>query len=235
MKRIILILSSLLIAFSANAQFASSGSQSSFGKATDGKRFVSYVKASASFNSFAYDKTILDLAKQEGANFSMGSNIGYNAVYGFQYLVTDNLGLYLGMEFGVGTRGMIMSETEPHLYKESVLTHNAKATPLQIGYKFNITELLALDAHIGGVVSYDFAGKSTMSSYYNEQSADIKDATDFRRFDVGINPGITLWIGPVGVDFTYQRGFLSISKNEEAGTFSKAFTNNFLLGLAYRF
>ena len=186
----------------------------------------------------------MDLAKQEGANLSIGSTVGYNALYGFQYSLIENLGLYLGAEIGVGTRGFktTMSESGSAgsmIVSYSLLNHNAKITPVQIGYKHYFTRLFAVDVHIGGFVSYDFAGKGKFGGLDNgnvyEQSVDIKDIDGFQRFDAGINPGITLWVGPVGLDFTYQRGFVNAQTSVQAGDMSKAYSSNFLLGLAFCF
>ena len=233
MKKTILISFLLLVAINANAQFGS--------KSYYDKPFVSYVKASVSINNYSFDKDLLDLAELEDEGLSIGSTIGYNAVYGFQYSFVKNLGLYLGMELGVGTRGFNISYSET--YRFTTLTHSAKASP-QIGYKVNITDLLAIDAHIGAVVSYDFAGNGKLK--WNDDNFNgylevglgkiIDEGIGFNRFDVGINPGITLWAGPIGIDFTYQRGFLSVVSDENiSDAFTKIYSSNFLLGLAFRF
>ena len=248
MKKAILFFVTILIAISANAQFASSGSQLSFGKASDTKRFVTYVKAGVSFNSITYNKSVLDilvLALDGGKNLSVGSNIGYHAVFGFQYSMIEDLGLYAGLEIGAGTRGagITLSETyryETYVDKIKLLTHSGKATP-QIGYKLSLTDLIALDAHVGAVLSYDFAGKIHITELCDgeiedSETIDLSDYDDyFNRFDVGIAPGITLWVGPVGIDFTYQRGFIGLSSLDLVKSTTKSHSQNFLLGLAFQF
>ena len=212
MKKILATLFSVLFVISANAQFASSGYQGSFGKTTETKRFVSYVKAGVSLNRFLFTE-------------SLGSNnskviVGYSAKYGFQYYVVENIGLYCGLEIGVGTRGYKYEEKNEK--PSSNLCHAVKATPLQIGYKFFFTDKLALDAHVGCVLSYDF--------YTRREKGEFSA----NRFDVGINPGITLWYGRVGFDFTYQRGLLYLEDQSNLAPFF-TFAESYILGLAYRF
>ena len=225
MKKILATLISVLFVISAHAQFASSSSLGSFGKTTEAKRFVSYVKAGVSLNKFLY--TNVEYGLQNSSII-----VGYSAVYGFQYYFIENINLYFGVEIGVGTRGMCEKVGSWTLLQQ---IHMAKATPFQVGYKYNITDLIAVDAHIGAVISYDLTGRININYYdgskvtrdYNEW----KQIDGYKRFDVAINPGATIWIGDFGFDFTYQRGFIDVG----TGSFHKEFTSNFILGLAYRF
>ena len=84
-----------------------------------------------------------------------GSKLGYNFVYGFQKPIST-VGTYWGMEFGLGSRGWGDSEDG---YKVSQMAHNVQVSPFTFGYKYNITDAVAIDAHLGAYVSFDYVGK----------------------------------------------------------------------------
>lgn len=210
------------------------------------KNVVSYIKASASINRFAMGNTLI--GNLDGYNiFDVSHNpvVGYNVMAGFQYRLVKNLGLYLGSEIGIGTRGVqtqfsskpVLSTDPEVILSKRYFNHAVKLTPLQIGYRFNITYSFCIDPHIGGYVSYDLAGKEAvtiLTGYSNNtKETNIREDEGFNRFDAGINPGVTLWLGPFGLDFTYQRGF--INANKEKSNPAKAYTENFIVGLAFRF
>ncbi len=39
------------------------------------------------------------------------------------------------------------------------MAHNVQVSPFTFGYKYNITDALAVDAHLGAYVSCDYVGK----------------------------------------------------------------------------
>ena len=88
-----------------------------------------------------------------------GSKLGYNFVYGFQKPL-GSVGTYWGMEFGLGSRGWKVEENESdYEYSLSLMAHNVQVSPFTFGYKYNITDALAVDAHLGAYVSCDYVGK----------------------------------------------------------------------------
>lgn len=141
----------------------------------------------------------------------------------------------------------------------SLMCHTVKLSPFTIGYKYTFCKNMAADIHIGAFASYDYAGKSindytdhiiSTSKYGNRNdktttSTDtkLKDINNMHNYDAGINLGIGYWYGRFNIDFTWQRGFISIyddgsdevkigKKTREKGNL---YTNNFQLRLGYAF
>lgn len=239
MKKIIFVIFAMAIALSAHAQFTGSSSSSSFGRSGASGSFSTYVKAGLSLNGCSLSGTAVDQAKQSGVNFTSGTIAGYNAVFGCH--LYENQGFYYGMECGLGTRGMnlLVTELSEAMVESTILSlHGFKASPVILGYLFQFNDFLALDAHIGAYLSYDYAGKSistvTYSGSTHTSTSDLSDAKNLNRFDVGVHPGVTLWIGRFGVDFSYQRGFINFIK--DGNTNGVEFNSkNIILGVAYRF
>lgn len=148
----------------------------------------------------------------------MGAKVGYDFSVGFHKPIAD-FGMYWGMEFGLGTRGYKMSyESDEGDYssKNSILAHNVKISPITLGYKYSVTDWLKIDAHIGGYVSFDYAGKYKWEREYMGDTEDddynFSDDyfDDYNRFDAGIQAGVGLWFDRFNLDFTYQRGFIGM-------------------------
>lgn len=240
MKKIILLVSAMAIALNAHAQFTGSSSRSSFGGAGSSESFSCYVKAGLSLNSCTLSGSLYDQAKSQ-ASITSGSVTGYNAVFGCRLF--ERQGLYYGMEAGVGTRGMNLSTVELSSgIADNILVrlHGLKASPVILGYSLDFNDFIALDAHIGAFLSYDFAGKGISTSTYSgsvqTSTSDLNDMDAMNRFDVGIHPGITLWIGSVGIDFAYQLGFISLVESPVTSGYDMNYgARNIILGVAYRF
>ena len=120
-----------------------------------------------------------------------------------------SIGTYWGMEFGLGSRGWGYSEDD---YEISQIAHNVQISPFTFGYKYNITNNIALDAHLGAYVSCDYLGKITEKEDYNgkteETTVKIGDWDDWKRFDAGMNIGVGIWYDRFNFDITYQHGFI---------------------------
>lgn len=141
-----------------------------------------------------------------------GSKLGYNFVYGFQKSL-GTVGTYWGMEFGLGSRGWKSEESESgYEYSLSQMAHNVQVSPFTFGYKYNITDAVAIDAHLGAYVSFDYLGKIKEKESYDgeseETSVNIGDWEDWKRFDAGMNIGVGIWYDRFNLDFSYQRGFI---------------------------
>lgn len=48
------------------------------------------------------------------------------------------------------------------------MAHNVQVSPFTFGYKYNITDALAVDAHLGAYVSCDYVGKIKEKESYQE-------------------------------------------------------------------
>lgn len=197
MKKIVFALFAAMLCISAQAQLRTSRT---FFK-QDHRATEWIIRAGLSINNMAGTDA-------EG----MGSKTGFDVDLGFnKYFGQTNL--YWGMELGVGTRGCSM---EYDGYKSDGMAYNVKYSPFTIGYKFPIGESIKIDPHVGGYLSYDFAG----------------DKTD-NDFDAGIQAGIGLWYGRVNLDFMYQRGFVNCMDDNYYD--QKAYTSNFLIRVGYAF
>lgn len=156
---------------------------------------------------------------------SFGFKPGYELSVAFNRPF-GNTNFYWGMELGLGTRGIkYTSEYSPEddwieYGHKSLLAWNFKYSPFTFGYKYNINESIALDAHLGAYVSLDFAGKGKSSwdgieqgdAYKeDEESANIgkDDLEHYKRFDCGLQVGLGVWYKRFNFDITYQRGFMN--------------------------
>lgn len=186
---------------------------------------------------------------------SMGfdASIGFNKSFGHHPL-------YWGALLGVGTRGCKEEYTQSYSATSSVsgghdshtrvttytlTSYNVFVNPT-IGYKFMFCKNMALDVHVGGFFSYDFAGTSKQSVYngihntskygntnkdtVDEDSYKIGDFSNYNNCDAGVNAGVGYWYGHFNIDFTWQRGFIKIY---DPGT--SYYANKMQLSLAYAF
>jgi hypothetical protein len=189
---------------------------------------------------------------------SMGGtlSIGFNKSFG-------SSPLYWGMELGVGMRGFKTEATwgksgtstiagqsiyDSHTKSETVTlnAYNAQLSPFTIGYKYLFNDKMALDVHVGGFGSYDFAGTLktettdhiiSNSSYgnrndlkENSSSVDIGDIKNYTNYDFGVIAGVGFWYGHFNIDLTWQRGFISIFDSGDS-----AFSNAIQVRLGYAF
>ena len=192
-----------------------------------------------------------NFSRQFGGNLT----IGFNKSFG-------KSPMYWGMELGAGMRGY-KTEAEKsssssvgsaggyHSYARTTETNelnafNAYLSPINIGYKYLFNDMLAVDVHVGGFASYDFAGElktrhtynmnstsqhgSGSQSRDNENSVKIVDIKGYRYHDFGVIVGAGVWVGHINLDFTWQRGFVSIYKGD-----NEFFNNRFQLRLGYAF
>ena len=174
MKKVLSIVAALLLCVGTQAQIVSSRSS-----------IVRTEKQQSNKQWFL--RGGLNVMKMTGDDDESGSKLGYNFIYGFQKPM-GSIGTYWGMEFGLGSRGWGYSEDD---YEISQIAHNVQISPFTFGYKYNITNNIALDAHLGAYVSCDYLGKITEKEDYNgkteETTVKIGDWDDWKRFDAGMN------------------------------------------------
>ena len=175
-------------------------------------------------------------AHGEGAK-GLKSIVLYDFVYGFQKPIYE--GLYWGMEVGFSARGFKEEESGSEYIRgygsyswketEKLTAHQVRFTPIQLGYKINVTDGFKIDPHIGFFVSGDFAGnKKSEVTYDGEKesnSTSIYDISDYRYFNLGGQFGVGLWFKSLNLDFTYQFGGMDFVKD------AKCKSNNFLIRL----
>ena len=173
----------------------------------------------------------------------MKAKAGYDLTIGFHKPIGTST-LYWGMEYGLGSRGYKISESDHgYEYTEKIFAHNVKVVPFQIGYKFEIgTTDVAIDPHLGVFLSYDYAGKCKVSEEYDGEKdeddcsiGDLKyynkdgDLVDYQRLDAGIQFGVGVWYKNVNLDFTYQRGFVPAWED------AKVYNSQFMIRLGFAF
>ena len=187
------------------------------------------------------------------------NSLGGTISFGFQKSFTK-IPLYWGAELGIGMRGYkseaewkysnkssISGGYDSHTKesKEKLNAFNTQLSP-SIGYQYKLGNNMAIDAHIGGFVSYDMFGKLKneladhvyISSKYgttNKKDKDsnetkISDIDKYQNFDAGLNVGIGFWYGHFNIDFSWKRGFIKILDTD-----SDLYSNNIILRLGYAF
>ena len=229
------------------------------------KSTVWIVRAGANFSGVSGDgvdatkdswekgKWTGDFKRAFGGNLS----IGFNKAIG-------STPLYWGMDLGVAMRGYKTKSdwssygtqtvakttiTDSHVKSQTqtLNAYNVILSPITIGYRYIINGKMAVDAHVGGFASYDFAGSfdtdiydfsQSRSSKYGYSSKDkssdssvkIGDIDGYRRYDFGVIGGIGFWYGHFNIDFSYQRGFVSILDSDDG-----LFCNKLQVKLGYAF
>jgi hypothetical protein len=191
MKKMILTAFTCLLMAGAQAQIVSS-------------RSVSITQeAKAPTEMITYGRVGIGLMSITGDDVESKSKLGYNLAIGFQKSLDTN-DLYWGLEAALGSRGFKDKYDDTY----SLIAHNIQVSP-SIGWKPVIGDDLNLDIHVGAFVSYDFAG--TVKE--DDESWGLGDTEGYKRFDVGLNPGVGVWYGNYNLDISYQRGFLEMAKD----------------------
>lgn len=203
MKKFIAFFVLGFVAISASAQVMTSRTYS---KKTSPTTW--YIRAGLSLNNLANTP--------DGS--SLGTKAGFDGSVGFNKSIGKN-GLYWGMELGAGSRGCTGDDDY------SISAYNVKYSPFTFGYKYSLTDMLKLDAHVGAYASYDFS----QSAKYGDRDLD-EDAIFDNDVDAGIQVGIGAWYGHINLDFTYQRGFISMVKANDS-----MYSSNFMIRVGYAF
>lgn len=193
MKKIFLLAIAVVLGIGANAQILSSRTVSH--KKTE-SNMMWYVKAGVS---------ILNATAPDDDADGLKSTVGPDLTVGFHKPISTT-SFYWGMDLGIGTRGF--------KYGEKFLAWDLRFSPITVGYKYAINDVIKLDGHFGGFLSYDFA--------HNDNADEV-----FDDFDAGFQIGAGVWFNRFNLDVTYQRGFCDM-----IGT-SKS--SNVLIRLGYAF
>lgn len=209
-KNLLFILMALFLCMRVQAQTNPSGSRNADSRANKNVEMMWYLRGGLNMTGFAGD----------GAE-GLDRKALYSFAYGFQKPIST-LGAYWGMDFGLGSRGYKADDIK-------ALVHNINVSPITFGWKYGITDEIAIDGHIGAFVSFDYTGK--MKDDDNSISLSDWDdmGMDWNRFDAGMNIGFGVWYDRFNLDFTFQRGFV------EAVDDGEAYTSNILLRLGVAF
>ena len=227
MKKLFILSLFALASIAANAQLVKSRT---FAKEESNTTW--YTRLGLSFNNIAGNPETT-FGTHSNFDFSFGPTIGYDLSFGFQKPILHS-DVYWGMDLGLGSRGYSNSYTKGDGDKvdEKLNTHNVKFSPLTFGYKHAITDIISLDFHIGGYVSYDYAGKfnKTIKAEEEEETIKTNDIGDFYPLDSGIIAGGGIWYDRFNIELTYQRGFISLYDYND-----DMFSSNFMIRLGVAF
>ncbi len=195
----------------------------------------------------------LNLSTISGVDsFDFDNNIlqaGYFLGYGFTAPIFWDL--YWGSEFALTTRGFGGEFEFPEYDQvgndvEYIHAHLVQLTPINIGYRYALSDNVKLDLQVGVYLSYDYAGKyyyddkfddSYDLNYTFEEYAESKEMS-YSRFDVGLNSGLGVWYkDKVKFDVQVKNGFMPIFEydddDDEGEKFG--FTCNYMATVSFRF
>lgn len=247
MKKFFIIMASVLMAISSDAQVVTSRTTYKAKNST-----LWYGRIGMSINNAAGGNDIVDAMKDEYTDASASSKVGMALDFGFQRNIGRS-GLYWGMELGIGSRGASIKEKyrdeeESGENKGHFSSWNVKYSPFTFGYKYSLTDDIKLDGHLGAFFSYDFSGKTKYTWGDGEDEKQsisyLKDNFDFNCFDAGMQVGIGVWWKKFNLDFTYQRGFVPAAKvivetfdgvRDYDEVECKLYSSNFMIRLGYAF
>lgn len=220
------------------------------------------VKLGPSFNSAVGDwkektkENWEETYKNLNLDSSFPSSIGYDVEIEFNKSF-GHKPVYWGMGLGLATRGFkanaewskttvssTFGDVISHVVKQNntLTAYNVYVEPIIIGYKYTFLRNMAIDAHLGGFASFDFAGNNKVYNYdfqlssgvgrekENTTSISLSDLNKYSRLDAGFNLGIGVWYGHINLDFEWQRGFINMFDSS-----SNYYAQAFKLRLGYAF
>lgn len=215
MKKLIFFSLCILASISANAQLVKSRT---FAKKESNTTW--YTRFGLSVNNMAgnmRETPWTPFNERPSTGSSWGPAASYDITFGFQKPINRS-DVYWGMDLGIGTRGFSHEYSPKGEYEvnEKMNAHNVKFSPVTFGYKHELFDQFSIDIHVGGYFSYDFAGevKQNIESAYEGQYK-IKNIEKYVRYDAGVAAGAGIWYNRFNLDFTYQRGFISVVEFDE--------------------
>jgi hypothetical protein len=206
MKKILFMLVAAFVCTTISAQLVTSTTYRS-----EKPKTLWYVKGGLTMNKFTGDGVEVD------------GKAGYNIGIAFDRPIGGS-GIFWGMGLQLASKGYKIDEEG----YETKLKANKLEIPLNIGYKYNVNDDIAVDARIGGFVNYDVFGKMTSSYEGEEESIDLGDLEGYDRFGAGIQFGVGVWYQRINFNITYQKGLVS----QIADT---AKESNWMLSVGYAF
>lgn len=151
----------------------------------------------------------------KGDDYGLDCLPSYNVGLDFNKAIMDDWYWNVGVMFG--TRGYkIDMKGDDYKFR----AHNINI-PFTTGYKYNLTDNIAVDGRFGGFLGVDMAGKSG-----NVKIGDIKD---YKRFDGGLVLAFGVWYKNINLEYMFKRGFGELVDGGMKGSV------NHLLRLGYAF
>ena len=217
MRKVFLLLAALAVsATMSNAQIVRSNS-SKITVEKEKSESVKYMRLGLNFMKVGGDD-VSDAAKDY-----LKTNLGYQIVWGFEKPLGP---LFWGMEYGLSSRGFKFKFDKD---EEKLFVHSGIFSPFNLGYKYGITDELAVEGHVGAYISGDYFGKYKWTEDGESDESSIYDLEDYSYLDAGMQFGVGLWYNQIGVDFLIQKGFVNWSEDV------KQHTSNFMIRLGILF
>ena len=208
-------------------QFRQDNDEALYGTQRKKEKAHLFIRGAANFSTvkntpdFVSDR--VDFGYQTGYDFTVGliKPIG-------------RTGVYYGPELGFASRSFSMKPHESDYYHDLSLaegmSHGVYLSPINFGYMLRFSPKLAVEAHLGFPVSYDYLNNIYTDDCGYDSFRPVEDyyEDDMEGWDVSLKFGIGVWFNHFNIDFSVRRGFL--------GSFadgSKA--QNLTLGIGYRF
>lgn len=221
MKKIFLLLTALVsFATVSNAQIVRSNSSKTVTSTVEKEptETVKYMRLGLNFMKIGGDD-VSDAIKDY-----MKSNLGYQIIWGFEKPLGP---LFWGMEYGLSSRGY---KLEFDNEDEKLFVHSGIFSPFNLGYKYGITDELAVEGHVGAYISGDYFGKCKGTDEDGESYEEsIYDFDDWSYLDAGMQFGFGLWYNQIGIDFLIQKGFINMAEDV------KWHTSNFMIRFGVAF
>lgn len=180
---------------------------------------TSFKKAKA--NTLWYVKAGMNIANMSGDGESADAIMGYNVGIAFDRSIGTS-GMFWGMGLQLATKGWKYSEED----NETKLNAHKLEIPLNLGYKYQVNDDLAIDARVGGFANFDVFGKLKYKEDGEEESVNIGDLDEYDRFSAGIQFGVGVWYQKLNLNITYQNGLVKANEMKE---------RNWMISLGYAF
>lgn len=180
---------------------------------------TSFKKAKA--NTLWYVKAGMNIANMSGDGESADAIMGYNVGIAFDRSIGTS-GMFWGMGLQLATKGWKYSEED---YETKLNAHKLEI-PLNLGYKYQVNDDLAIDARVGGFANFDVFGKLKYKEDGEEESVNIGDLDEYDRFSAGIQFGVGVWYQKLNLNITYQNGLVKANEMKE---------RNWMISLGYAF
>lgn len=180
---------------------------------------TSFKKAKA--NTLWYVKAGMNIANMSGDGESADAIMGYNVGIAFDRSIGTS-GMFWGMGLQLATKGWKYGEED---YETKLNAHKLEI-PLNLGYKYQVNDDLAIDARVGGFANFDVFGKLKYKEDGEEESVNIGDLDEYDRFSAGIQFGVGVWYQKLNLNITYQNGLVKANEMKE---------RNWMISLGYAF
>lgn len=208
-------------------QFRQDNDEALYGTQRKKQKAHLFIRGAANFSTVKNTPNFLD------DRVDFGRSTGYDFTVGLIKPI-GRTGVYYGPELGFASRSFSMKPHDESYYGDLSLaegmSHGVYLSPINFGYMFHFSPKLAVEAHLGLPVSYDYLNNVYTSNcgYSSLGNLDYFDEEDCSGWDVSLKFGIGVWFNHFNIELSVHRGFLGSFVN---GSKSQSIA----LGIGYRF